>query len=361
MREHQNVHWHSSLDAWAVTGHAECRQVLGDTTAFGSDFRRVGEEVPDSSLNIQALDPPEHGPVRHLLVAALHDEPPAAMADRVARIGSSHVSRLPRPGRVDLVADFARPVALETMCAFLGVEPPEGEKFEEMSNAIVRSMDGGLDPQRVEPGIVARQQLSSLVAQWLAEGDASGFIGAARRANLREPTVSSSVLENSLRAVLHAGYESVSRLLGNAIARYVADQELFRQHCAADPDGLADELIRLDGPVQADARVCVQDTLVGGQEIRRGQIAVLFLGAANRDPAVFPRPDDIDLGRRRGTHLGFGRGAHACLGAQFALLQLKAVLTALNESALRFSLAESPVYEQTATLRGLQHLTVSVS
>lgn len=362
LREKNPVYWHSGLDSWVVTGHGECRQVLGDTAAFGSDFRRVGEDTPEALLSVQSLDPPEHGRIRHHLVAALHEQPASAMADRVSETASAHVARLGEMSRpVDLISDLARPVALRSVCGFLGVETPDGPHFEEMSNAIVRSMDSGLEPERAAPGILARNELSRMVGEWLESAPDDGFIGATRRAVQADPHVSRSLLENSLRAVLHAGYESVSRLLGNALARLVANPALLSEATGSlRLDALADELIRLDTPVQADARVCVTDGSLGGERVRRGDVAILFLAAANRDPLVFPRPDIVDMNRPRGLHMSFGRGAHACLGSMLAIMQLRAVLSALQSSKLAFEPAAPGVYERTATLRGLSSLPVSV-
>ncbi|WP_326686421.1 cytochrome P450 [Streptomyces sp. NBC_01795] len=389
LRQHKRVYWHAQLDSWVLTGYAECRQVLGDTTAFGSDFRRVGEDIPEAQLSVQSLDPPEHGAIRHLLVSALHARSPASMAEATARLAERQVAGLRDSGRpVDLVSEFARPLALRTMCGFLGVEPPDGPWFEEMSNAIVRSMDAGLDPARAEPGTKARGELSRMVGDWLETAGGDGFLGAARAARDSTapaadrgstpcaagedtPGVPETVLANSLRAVLHAGYESVSRLLGNALARLVAEPALLAPVGGGAPskggappealDALVDELLRLEGPVQADARVCVSDTDVGEERVRRGEVVVLMLGAANRDPEVFAAPDTVGLNRRRGVHLAFGRGAHACLGAAFATLQLRAVLSALGDAGLVLTARGPAVYEPTATLRGLRSLPVSVS
>ncbi|GAA2219858.1 cytochrome P450 [Micromonospora olivasterospora] len=361
LRETNTVQWHGVLDSWVVTGYAECRQVLGDTTDFGSDFRRVGVDIPDTQLSVQSLDPPEHGAIRHLLVSALHEQPLDTVRQQVATIATRQLAELAgQAGTVDLVSHFARPVALRTITAFLGVPPPDGAQFEQWSNAIVRSMDAGLEPARAEPGNHARAELSRLVAGWLSDADERGFLGAARRA-ARTQDVPAAVLANSLRAVLHAGYESVSRLLGAVLARLVRHPELLTG--PADPhatDALLDELIRLDGPVQADARVCVRDSTVGDQVVRRGDVLVLFLAAANRDPAVFPDPDAVRLDRRRGLHLAFGRGAHACLGAGLATLQLREVLVALRAGGQRLTPAGPATYEPTATLRGLAELPVSV-
>ncbi|MGI5350807.1 cytochrome P450 [Streptomyces sp. CA-250714] len=362
LREHRRVYWHAQLSSWVLTGYAECRQVLGDTDAFGSDFRRMGEDIPEALLSVQTLDPPAHGAIRHLLVSALHARSHTAITDTAARLVAERTAALRGVGRtVDLVGEFARPLALRTMCGFLGVTAPDGPWLEELSNAIVRSMDAGLDPSRAEPGNKAKAELSRMVSGWLETADEGGFIDAARTAHARAPQVPEAVLANSLRSVFHAGYESVSRLLSNALARLVAEPGLLAHAVAEDRlDALVDELLRLDGPVQAAARVCVADSEVGGERIRRGDEVILMLAAADRDPAVFADPDAVDLTRRKGLHLAFGRGAHSCLGAGVATLQLRAVLDALHAAGIVFEAAGLAEYEPTATLRGLRTLPVTV-
>jgi cytochrome P450 len=363
LRETHPVYRHEVLDSWVVTGYADCREVLADPAHYASDFRRVGAAVPAAQLSIQALDPPEHTAIRHLLVTALHEQPLRAMADHVRAVVAHRCALLAdRPGVVDLVPGLVRPVALSTICRFLGVEPPDGASFEELSNAIVWSMDAGLDPSRAEPGDRARGELSALIAGWLRDPDGPGFLGAAERARRGQPAITVDLLANSLRAVLHAGYESASRLLGASLLRLAGQADLVS--ALSTPDGtesLVDELIRLDGPVQADARVCVTDRHLGSRRLRRGDVVLLFLAAANRDPAVFADPDRVDLGRQRGLHLALGRGAHSCLGASLASLELRILLESLDRAGLRFRLAGSPVWEATATLRGLASLPVTVT
>lgn len=370
LREQNPVYWHRMLDSWVVTGYDECRRVLGDPERFASDFRRVGVDIPAAQLSLQALDPPEHGKIRHLLVSALHEQPAAAMARQVDMIADERVSMLPvRGDTADLVSEFARPVALRTICDFLGVARPAGSSFEAMSNAIVRSMDAGIEPDRAEPGNRARAELSQIIADWLraaTDDDVNvafngGFIGAAKRAHRCEPDVSDALLANSMRAVLHAGYESVSRLIGNVLARLVARPDVLTDAAFHhDLPPLVDELIRLDGPVQADARVCVSETTLGQERIARGEVVVLFIAAANRDPRTFVDPDEVRTTRRGAPHLAFGRGAHACLGARLGTLQLTAVLKALRGAGVSFAAAGPTVYDSTATLRGPRSIPVSV-
>ncbi|MFL6138247.1 MAG: cytochrome P450 [Frankiaceae bacterium] len=352
------VLWHDRLASWLVTDHATCSEVLRRTDVFASDFRRIGEEVPDAALSVQMLDPPDHTPVRHLLAAAVRTRGIATLADDVRRIAERHVEATPGDEPFDFVARVARPVALETISYVLGVAPPEGDEFEAVSNAIVRSMDGGLDPSRIEPGREARGRLSALLDGWAGAASDDGLLGYVTTHRERYG-VPAAVATNSVRAVLHAGYESASRLLGNAAAVLVRHPEMAP--ALRDPavlDDAVEELVRLDAPVQADARACVSDTDLAGRRLRRGDVVVLLLGAANRDPAAFDEPDSFVPTRRPNRHLGFGLGAHACLGSHLARFELSAVLAAAVGSGRALVLAGDPEQEPTATLRGLLRLPV---
>lgn len=121
LRETNSVHWHEFLDSWVVTGYAECRQVLGDTPNFSSDFRRIGVEIPDTQLSVRSLDPPEHGTIRHLLVSALHEQPLAAVGQQFATIAARQLSELSaHPGTVDMVSRFANCARCWGRCAPAG-------------------------------------------------------------------------------------------------------------------------------------------------------------------------------------------------------------------------------------------------
>jgi cytochrome P450 len=301
LREHDPVYRHEQLDSWVCTGYEQCRQVLGDAAAFGSDFRRAGEDVPAAHLSVQSLDSPEHTAIRRLLVAALHHRSPAALHQPITDLVTDRLAALPRNGEVvDLISGFARPVAHGAIGRFLSIRLPSGPAFEELSNAIVHSMDAGLEPDRATPGTMARGELSRMIEEWLTDDPGRGFLGAVARVRNDFPEVTTPVLANSMRAVLHAAYEPVSCLVGNVLGRLAATSP--DPSWRALPAGLTDELKRLDGPVQADARVCADNTRLGRHHIRRGQVVILMLAAANRDPAFFPAPDAVDVTRPSPVH-----------------------------------------------------------
>ena len=119
-----------------------------------------------------------------------------------------------------------------------------------------------------------------------------------------------------------------------------------------------EELLRHDSPVQFTSRHALADFEVGGRAVRTGETVVAVLGAANRDPAVFPDPDELDLTRKPNRHVAFGGGIHFCLGATLARIEAGIAIPALLGRLAGLELAGAPVRRDTVTLRGLSSLPV---
>ena len=117
--------------------------------------------------------------------------------------------------------------------------------------------------------------------------------------------------------------------------------------------------MRYDGPVQGTSRMACEDVEVGGKRIAKGQMVLLMLGAANRDPEQFPEPDRLDLARRDNRHMAFSRGIHYCLGAELARLECQVALGAILEQFPGLRLAETALdWNRNHTIRGLKSLRV---
>jgi cytochrome P450 len=150
-----------------------------------------------------------------------------------------------------------------------------------------------------------------------------------------------------------AGHETTANLLGAAIIRLLQPSadgaRLIDQLDPADPS-LLNELLRLDGPVQATARTATQDQTIGGVQIAAAQQALVVVAAANRDPAVFNNPDEFRLGRTGPAPLTFGYGAHYCLGAALARLEITVALGQILARKPR--LADAVIWRETPAIRG---------
>ena len=137
------------------------------------------------------------------------------------------------------------------------------------------------------------------------------------------------------------------------LARLRAEPELLLKSAI-------EEMLRFDSPVQATARAASEDVEYGGVSIPKGAIVVCGIGAANRDPEVFPDPDRFDVARRDNHHLSFGFGAHFCLGAPLARLEGEIAFRALLERFPKLALAEQKIeWRPNPILRGLQRLEIS--
>ncbi len=374
LRDTAPVFWHEGLASWMLTRHADCAAVLRDSQRFAADWRKVGEDVPSQVLSVQSLDPPEHTAVRRLLVAAMRSAPARDVRHMITAQTRQLLHQLSRRQSFDFITEFAEPIALQVICAWLGVPAPPLAEFIPAANTIAAGMDGGLWPDRVEAAMSARAELADLTATWLACPPESGIVRflADRTTGARSRTsdpahgsagadeVDPAVLANSLRVLLHAGYASASKLIGLAGAVLLTQEDALRQHRAADPTLAAEELVRVCSPVQAIARACVEDTELAGVQVRAGDAVTLLLGAANRDPARFPEPDTPLWNRHPNPHLGFGRGAHSCLGSSLATQQLQIIVAMLADTCPAARAVAEPTYQSNLTLRGLEHLEVAL-
>jgi cytochrome P450 len=158
-----------------------------------------------------------------------------------------------------------------------------------------------------------------------------------------------------------AGHETTANLIGNGLAALLAHpDDLVRLR--ADPEldrSAVDELMRRNGPIQMAERITLDDVEIAGRVIPKGRIVVLCLAAANRDPAVFADPDALELGRNPNPHVGFGAGAHFCVGAPLARIEARIALRGLLDRFPDLRTTGRMRWRPSFTIRGLQRLDLT--
>jgi cytochrome P450 len=360
LRETSPVCWSDLIGSWILTRYEDCATVLRNPASFASDWRRIRKDIPESMLSIQTLDPPEHTGIRRLLIDAVRALDYRSLERMVAGQVRARLERLSHREAFDYIAELAAPLALDTIIAVLGCPRPDPAWFFGLSQRIVDAMDSGIWPEAAGPGVAARAELASFAETWLTGPRPEGLAGyvATRAADFG---VARAVLLNSLRAVLHAGFESAGRLLGNGLAALLAERDALTRLNRSDPSRAVEEIVRFAAPVQADARACVAETQIGEQAITPGTPVTVLLGAANRDPARFARPGALDFARDPNPHLGFGRGAHSCLGQPLAVLQARVLFGMIAAEYPRIRTVSEPVYRRNLTLRGIARFEISLN
>ena len=358
MRETAPVLWDGPLQSWLVTRHRDCVAVLRDTRRFAANPSRAGQSSAEAALTVQKLDPPDHAAVRGPLTSACRAQDLAPIRQRARRHADELLARMAGNGGGDFMTEFAAPFSLAAICDFLGVEPPDLATFTPIGDARMQGMDSGLRPERAKPAAEARVKLSAIFDSWFDPPPEAGMFGTLLAQNAGK--LSHDALMSNSHMVFLAGYHSPFAAIGNAVLALLrCGQDLAT---LLDPDTLdlaVEELLRYDGAVQATSRRCVEDVELGGVRIGRGQTLILLLGAANRDPEQFARPDDLVLGRAPNRHMGFGWGIHACLGGFLARDMMKIALSSLRDHAPHLRLAGEPVHKPQATVRCLDHMPVA--
>lgn len=356
LRNSAPVYWEEALGSWLISSHEACRKVLEDTAHFSADPRSVEIELPGAVDSIQTVDGPQHAALRGMLTDAFRTQNLDLLVEDAVAATRRRVA-----GRADFDAmgDFIEPLALRLISNFLGVPQPEQEQFDGWSKAIVRGMDAGLKPELAQPAIDAREAMSRMCDLWLAAPRTEGIVGHAA-GSFEAAGVPRVRLANSLRVILHSGYSSTARYLGNALVALLTNidvRQALREQRVSTHRAFR-EFVRHSGPVQALIRTCTNATTIRGERIMRGQPVTLLIAAANRDPAVFTDPDQLQLDREPNPELGFGIGPHRCMGRSLVTVTWGAALRYIAaDDSLR--LRAEPQLEMTATLRGFEHIPVT--
>lgn len=358
LRESSPVFWHEGMRCWALTRYSDCLAVLRDHERFARDRRRAGAVVPEPSLSVQSLDPPDQAPVRSLFMNALRAQDLDAIECRARHLLAARFDQLADRAEFDLMAEVAAPLSAAVISDLLGVEEPDVGSFAAVSDAIMRSMDAGLDPAMAEPGRIARQELSALVQSWFRTSGRPGLLSHVREH--AHPSTDADLdlyVRNTARVMFQGGYSTMVAAVGNTVytlLRHPAALERMRD-APVLRTGI-DELVRFDGPVQGTSRIATAPAEIGGVAVNASETVLILFAAANHDPAQFPEPERLLLDRSPNRHFGYGWGTHSCIGTAPAQSALRALVSSLLEHPVPLRAAGPPRRRRTATMRAFDVL-----
>ncbi|TQS45386.1 cytochrome P450 family protein [Cryptosporangium phraense] len=357
---------------WLVTRYDDARAALAEPRLHkdNQEFRALMEARYgpsrrgfEDALNAHMLaaDPPDHTRLRKLVSKAFTGRAIAAMRPRIEEIASGLLDAMEAgPDRVDLLDTYAFPLPITVICELLGVPTDERDDFRRWSNTLLQS--GTADAQGAAARSMA-EYLSALVdARRAAPSD--DMLGRIVRASEDSDQLSRSEAISMAFLLLVAGHETTVNLIGTgtfALLRHPEQLAALR----ADPSlvpGAIEEFLRWDGPVHlATVRFAAEPVTIGGVEIPDGEVVLVSLSAANRDPARYSDPDTLDVRRSGASHVAFGHGIHHCLGAPLARLEGEIAFTQLIARFPGLTLDADPnslSWRPSTLIRGLDSLPV---
>jgi cytochrome P450 len=357
--------------------HDDVREALDDRDLSSSRVSAILRPLPEDVRTRAALlertmrdivvfkDPPDHGRLRRLLVRAFTPRTIERAKPAIARATDRLLDALDGDGVTDLHRDLAYPLPAIVVAELLGIPESDRDAFRSWARDLVQVVGSGtLTPELAARATSGVARMHALVARLVEERRADpgpDLLSAMIEAAGDGDRLSAGELAANALFLMTAGHETATNMLSNGILtllRHPGQRDLLIE----DPSLLGpatEELLRYEGPVQIAARVAARDRELRGLELRAGDPVVLLLGAANRDPDVFPEPDRLDLTRSPNPHLAFSHGAHFCLGAALARAEMEVVLPRLFNCFPGLRLAEDTVeWQPTLDFRGPERLLV---
>jgi cytochrome P450 len=367
---------HAEAPVWRVPGTkvvvVSSYDLLTEATARVEDFSSnmrcllyknddgLPEQLPLDDMSQRTLvtaDPPAHTLHRRTVFPELVAKRMIALEPGIRELAVGSVQGAVDEGRVEFMATVANLVPITVVNDLVGFrdsDPLDLLQAAFDSTAMLGSLVTLADFDSLIVRIDAvqtwvRQQLETVRAEDSGQHDdrdSDNVLGTIA-AGVEDGTFSEDEATLMLHTLLGAGGETTSSLLGNS-ALILAERPDLQQQLRERPDLLpsfVEEVLRLEAPLRMMLRSVARATSLGGVDLQEGDTLILLFGAANRDPAQYERPDELDLDRDQlRTHLAFGKGIHYCVGARLARLEGQIVLAELlaRTSLIELDPDESP-------------------
>lgn len=348
------------INVWLVSGYHEAKAVLADTKSYSTDIRPMlgmGSDVTIGGLGF--TDPPEHSRLRKILTPEFTVRRLVRLQPFIDKVVADRLDAMEAAGPVvDLVDDFAFPIPFLVICELLGLPVEDREHFRKLGHARFDVSGGGIGVFGAMTESRAFLQ-DAVRRQRLEPGD--GLIGQIIREIGDE--VSDEELGGLADGVFTGGYETSASMLSLGTLALLRDPGSYalageREHV----DSVVAELLRYLSVVQITfPRFAKQDLDLFGKPIKKGDVVVVSLSGANRDPVLGPDTEAINPHVERPTHLGFGHGFHRCVGAELARMELRAAFLGLVARFPELELAtplEQLAFRDLSIVYGVESLPV---
>ena len=352
---------------WVASRHAEVKEVSVNSDVFSTwengSIIRFGPETTRQDVELQRFilintDPPQHSALRRIVsrgftpraVNGLRE----ALTERAERIVRTALSE----GTGDFVTDVACELPLQAIAELLGVDQEDRRKIFDWSNQMI----GYDDPEyEVDPKAASLELLgyAMAMAEERKKTPMDDITTRLVQADVDGRGLSSDEFGFFVLLLAVAGNETTRNAITHGMIALLENPEQWERYKADRPVTAADEIVRWATPVTVFQRTAKQDIELGGQLVRAGQRVGLFYGSANFDEDVFDQAHRFDITRNPNPHLGFGgNGAHFCLGASLARLEIDLIFNAIADHLPDIQLAGPPSRLRSSWLNGIKHLPV---
>ena len=407
LREHDPVHWDEMLGFWVFSRYGDIDALYTDdrfSRAQGlmRGFDRLSESerqlvqpvYHSFSKTVFYADPPYHTHLRGLMNHAFTPRRVERLRPNIQRIVNELLDAAQRrDGTVDVIRDLAYPLPVMVIAELLGLPAGDRERFKKWSDDLfailgtVRQKSSDLLERAVQSlhemtdyvsdlsqkrresprddlltallSVTEEQELACPHPHAASSSQATGEL---THEHAAASALTAEELVSNINILLSTGHETTTHLIGNGILALLQHPDQM-QRLQTQPSLLAhaiEEMLRYDNPVQITYRAALEDADIRGKRIRKGDLVNSIVGSANRDPRRFSNPDQFNITRNEGRHLGFGLGIHFCIGAPLVRLEAEIVFDTILRRFPGIRLAtETLEWQEHPIFRGLKALPVN--
>lgn len=377
LRSEQPVYRSEAYGAWFVSRYSDVVAGLRDSARFssrrlarllaplGGNDARARQIIERGETQMISSDAPEHARRRGLAALAFAPRQVEALRPRIRTVAEQLLADADHSGEIDLVRDFAYPLPMTVIADLLGIPREDVDRVKGWADVVASFLASGqLEVGEVDAYVQAWADLAEYLRRLARDaGRTRGDdVISLLLARMEEGRASEEEVISNLVLLAVAGHETTTNTIGTGTLVLLSNAtELDRLR--GDPSLLpraVEEILRYEPVSQRSLRIARQDAEFGGHTIRAGELVHFLLGAANRDPEQFADPNRFDVSRHPNRHVTFSHGAHFCLGAQLARVELETAFSVLLTRLRRMELIEAvPAWRDNARMRGLERLLIA--
>jgi cytochrome P450 len=348
-RDSAPVFYSDKMECWVVARYADVQAALLDFETYSNATLAAAPVPPEFqnrvptdffSKSFNAMDPPDHNPVRKMGHSGFTRERLASFAALMTCAAEELIDGFRPAGQCELMGAFCHELSHRTITAFLGLPSTDIPRLKQLAEDLPRAFTGHLTPMdeaetRERWGRIAdlRDYFREVIARRRREpGDDFTTMLIRAADDLGEPLLTDDRIITHMTEIVFAGTDTTANLIASAVLLLDRHPDQL-QKLKSNPGLVAnaiEEVLRMRGSVNGLFRKVTRDVQLAGQEIPAGSLVYLAIASAGQDAGQFSRPETFDIERREAPqHLAFGKGRHLCIGAPLARMEARVALTAL--------------------------------
>ena len=314
--------------------------------------------------SILDMEPPEHTRIRSLIQKAFMSRQIEQLRGRAASLSHQLIDEMESQGQANLLDNFATTIPLFLIAELLGVPTENGNDLLNWSHAMVAMYELGTTPEQEQKAVQSAQKFVAYIKDYVKfrrEHPQDDLISKLIEVEEAGEKLTENELVSTCILLLNAGHEATVNVVGNGVYALLKHRDQLERW--KNDEGMSktavEELLRYDTPLHLFTRWALEDVTYKGHHFPFGTQVALLLGAANRDPATFAQPNQLNLSRQKNPHVSFGGGIHYCIGAPLARLELQTSLPILLQRLPNLELVTEPAFKNSYHFHGLESLWIT--